>query len=191
MAHNDTEIEIKVKVDDAAPIIALMEREGRYEGEVKQADEYFTPAHKDYVSVFPVTEWLRLRDEGGKFSINYKNYHLDGEGRGLYCDEVETRIDAIDKMETIFKALDFRPLVKVEKLRRKWIYKDYEIAIDSVTGLGSFVEIEFNGRSTDPKRTTSEMVEFLRGLNVGKIQRNYQGYPFILLFPEKAKYYDE
>ena len=191
MAHSDIEIEIKVKVEDPAPLLALMEREGRYEGEAKQVDEYFTPAHKNYVSVFPVTEWLRLRDEGGKFSVNYKNYHLNAEGKSIYCDEFESHVEKIDKIRSIFKVLDFRSLVKVEKLRRQWVYNDYVVAVDSVTGLGSFVEIEFNGTSADPEETTAGMMNFLRGLKVGRVQRNYQGYPFLLLFPEKAEYYDE
>jgi len=35
------------------------------------------------------------------------------------------------------------------------------------------------------------MIKFLKDINVGKIQRNYQGYPFLLLFPEEAKYFQE
>jgi adenylate cyclase, class 2 len=191
MAHGDIEIEIKVKVERLAPLLALMEKEGKYEGEVRQVDEYFTPAHKNYTSVFPVNEWLRLRDENGKFSINYKNYHRDENGRSLYCDEYETHVEAMDKTEKIFGALGIRPLVKVDKVRRQWAYKDYGIAVDSVAGLGDFVEIEFNGESADPKRTMSEMMEFLKGLGVGRIRRNQQGYPFMLLFPEKVAYSDE
>ena len=191
MAHGDIEVEIKVRVEDVAPLIDLMGREGRYEGEVRQADEYFTPAHKDYTSKFPVTEWLRLRDEDGRFSVNYKNYHLNAEGKSVYCDEFETRVEQVEKMRSIFKALDIRPLVKVEKSRRQWAYKDYKVAVDSVAGLGDFVEIELDGRSPDPEKTTSAMVAFLRGLGVGRIRRNYQGYPVLLLFPEKAEYYHE
>lgn len=191
MAHSDIEIEIKVKVDNVTPLIALVEKEGHYEGEVNQIDEYFTPAHKNYVSAFPINEWLRLRNEDGKFSINYKKYHRDDDGKSLYCDEFETQVGAIDKIEKIFGALGIKSLVKVEKSRRQWAYKDYEIAIDSVAGLGEFVEIEFNGKSAEPKRTTSEMVTFLKGLDVGRIQQNHQGYPFMLLFPEKVEYHDE
>ncbi len=191
MAHGDIEIEIKVKVERAEPLLALMGTEGKYEGEARQADEYFTPAHKDYFSASPINEWLRLRDEGGKFSVTYKNYHRDEGGKTLYCDEFETRVGAIDGMRKIFVALGIRPVIKVEKLRRQWSYKDYEIVIDSVAGLGDFVEIEFSGESADPKRTASEMVEFLKGLGVGRIRRYRQGYPFMLLFPGKAEYDDE
>ncbi len=69
-------------------------------------------------------------------------------------------------------------------------YKDYEISIDSVKGLGDFVEIEYIGRDekVDPKKVTEEMINFLKGLRCGKIIRNYVGYPFQLLFPEEVKF---
>ena len=191
MAHDNREIEIQVRVERIAPLLALMGKEGKYEGEVRQVDEYFTPAHKDYAAASPVNEWLRLRNEDGKFSISYKNYHRGEDGRALYCDEFETHIEAMDTMKRIFGALGMRPLITVEKLRRRWTYRDYEIAVDTVVGLGDFVEIEFNGATEDPKRTTSEMVQFLKGLDVGRIQRSHQGYTFSLLFPERIEYHDE
>lgn len=188
VAHEDIEIEIKVRVENVKPLDALMQKEGQFKGEVKQVDEYFTPAHVDYTSVSPVREWLRLRNEDGTFSINYKNYHFGADGKAEYCDEVETEVDEVGKVEKIFSAVGFRTLTRVEKLRSQWTYKDYEIAIDSVAGLGDFVEIEFNKKSVDPKKVTDDMMRFLSDLGVGKIQRSYQGYPFMLLFPDKVVY---
>ena len=43
-------------------------------------------------------------------------------------------------MRKIFEALDIKPVITVEKKRRTWNYKDYEIALDSITDLGDFVE---------------------------------------------------
>ena len=37
------------------------------------------------------------------------------------------------------------------------------------------------------KKTTDEMVEFLKSLGCGKIERDYVGYPFKLLFPGEVK----
>jgi len=75
-------------------------------------------------------------------------------------------------------------------MRKVWTCENYEIAIDSVKGLGDFVEIEYIGKEkkVDPEKITEEMVNFLKSIGCGKIKRNYVGYPFQLLFPEEVKY---
>jgi predicted adenylyl cyclase CyaB len=89
----------------------------------------------------------------------------------------------------IFIALDLKPLIIVNKTRRKYHYNNYEIAFDTVVGLGDFVEIEYKGKdAVDPKQVTSEMIEFLKSQNCGLIELNNGGYPMLLLFPEDARY---
>ncbi len=69
-------------------------------------------------------------------------------------------------------------------------HDDYEIAVDSVKGLGDFVEIEHFGEAGDkpPEQITKEMVQFLKDIGCGEIKRNYVGYPFLILFPDEVKY---
>ena len=145
---------------------------------------------RDFLSVRPVKEWLRLRSENGKYSITYKNWHYQKDGRSYHADEYESVIDNIKGLKKLFKALDFNTLTTVNKIRKTWIYKDYEISLDTVENLGDFVEIEFKGESQNPdhKKISVEMVEFLRKLDCGKIKKNNGGYPFLLLFPEETKY---
>ena len=138
-------------------------------------------------------EWLRLRDSGGKHSINYKNWHYDESGKSHYCDEYETKIEDLTQLKKILDVLNFKSIVKVDKLRKTWIYKDYEVAVDSVKELGDFVEIEYIGKNekADPKKITEEMISFLKDVGCEKIKRNYVGYPFQLLFPEEVKYEEQ
>jgi len=161
-----------------------------FESKKHQIDEYFVPAHRNFINVRPAKEWLRLRNTDGVYSVNYKNWHINKVGKGHYCDEYETRIQDQDQMKKIFKALDLKPIVTVSKQRENWIYKDYKISIDSVSGLGDFVEVEYIGREKDvePEKITEEMIEFLKGIGCGKIKRNYRGYPFLLLFPKEGDY---
>lgn len=79
--------------------------------------------------------------------------------------------------------------MEVDKTRETWEYQDYEIAIDQVKGLGDFVEIEYKGeeKSVDPVKIANEMIVFLKEIGLSNIRRNYQGYPFLLLFPDEAK----
>ena len=193
MANNNIEIEIQVNVENPKPLMEFLKDSGNFQSEKHQIDEYLSPAHRDFINTRPVTEWLRLRDANGKCSINYKNWHLDEDGRSNYCDEFETKIENIEQVRKILSVLNFKPVTTVDKLRKIYTYKDYEIAIDSIVGLGDFVEIEYIGENekADPKEITREMVEFLKKIGCGKITRNYVGYPFLLLFPEEVKYEEQ
>ncbi len=189
----DIEIEIQVNIENSKPLTDFLNKNACFQKENHQVDDYFSPAHRDFTGVRPVKEWLRLRNSSGKYSINYKNWHFDDKEKSHYCDEYETEIEDGAQLKNILKVLNFKPLVKVDKTRKTWAYKNYEIAIDSVKGLGDFVEIEYIGQEekADPKKITEEMIGFLKSLGCGKIQRNYVGYPFQLLFPEEVKFEEQ
>ena len=193
MAHNNIEIEIQVNVENLKSLIRFLKSNAVFQAEKHQVDEYFSPIHKDFLGVRPVSEWLRLRNADGQFSINYKNWHHEKDGKGYYCDEFETKIESLEQVKRILSALSFRSIVTVDKLRKIYKYKDYEVAIDSVKGLGDFVEIEYIGKNkkADPKKITEGMIDFLKKIGCGKIKINYGGYPYLLLFPEEVKYEDQ
>lgn len=190
MANGNVEIEIQLNIEKPKPLIDFLKANGDFLSEKHQVDEYFSPPHRDFLGVRPVAEWLRLRDANGKYSINYKNWHFDENGRSYYCDEFESKIESIDLVRKILTALNFKSIVVVDKLRKIWAYKEYEVAIDSVRGLGDFVEIEYIGKDekVDPEKITEEMINFLKKVDCGKITRNFVGYPFLLLFPEEVKF---
>lgn len=185
----DVEIEIQVNIEDSKPLLDFLEKNANFQSEKHQLDEYFSPAHRNFIGVRPVKEWLRLRDSGGDYSINYKNWYFNKEGKSYYCDEYETKVEDKDQIKKILNVLNFKPIVVVDKTRKNWRYKDYDIAVDSVKGLGDFVEIEYIGENqeVEPEKVTEEMISFLKNLGCGKIKRNYVGYPFQLLFPEEVK----
>lgn len=186
----DVEIEIQVNIENSEPLLSFLEKNADFQKENHQTDEYFSPIHRNFIEPRPVKEWLRLRDSDGRYSITYKNWYFTENGKSHHCDEYETGIDDLDQVQKILKVLDFKSIVTVDKLRKTWTYKDYEIDVDSIKGLGDFVEIEYIGRdeNADPKKIVEEMIKFLKDIGCGKIKRNYVGYPFQLLFPEETKY---
>lgn len=190
MAHNNIEIEIQVNIENSGPLFDFLKAKGVFAHEIHQVDEYFSPVNDDFLAVRPVSRWLRLRQTEKGNSFNYKNWHFDENGKSNYCDEFETKIEDINSTRKILEALNFKNIAVVDKLRKIWTFEDYEIAVDSIKGLGDFVEIEYIGKdgSIDPKKTTDEMILFLKKLGVGKITRNHVGYPFILLFPDEVEY---
>jgi len=54
-------------------------------------------------------------------------------------------------MERMFKSLDFKNLVTVEKSRTTWVFEKVEIVIDDVTDLGIYIELEAKETFTNPK----------------------------------------
>ncbi len=186
----ETEIELQAKVERTEPLTAFLKEKGAFQYETRQIDEYFTPAHRDFLAVRPVEEWLRLRDSGGAYSLNYKRWHFDKTGRGLYADEFETKIENLAMAKKAFAAINMKPLVTVGKARKVWTYGDYEISMDSVKDLGDFVEVEYMGKrsSTEHKEIIAEMVQFLKKLGCGKLEVNHGGYPALLLFGREGKF---
>lgn len=186
---SNIEIEIQVRVEKIKPLLDFLKKNGRFVGESHQVDEYFNAPHKDFVKPRPIEEWLRLRVSNRGNSANYKKWHYDKNGKGLYADEFETVIEDIDKMRNIFISLDFKPLVTVDKERKIWIYKDYEISIDIVKDLGDYVEIEYIGKKkVDPKQTNKQMIEFLKDTGCGKLEVNHAGYPGQLILGDEVKF---
>lgn len=189
------EIEQKYKVEDITPLVALLEREGKYLGTEHQIDEYFNAPHRDFLAMGPqdgddgpskIVEWLRLRDADGAASLNYKYWHKDEQHIAHHCDEYESKVDDIDQVRRILLALNFTSMVIVDKSRRAWNYKEYEVSIDTVQGIGEFVELEYKGNdlNPDPKVIAGEMKSFLEGLHCGAVN-DQRGYPFHLLFIKK------
>ena len=184
----DVEIEIQVRISDKTKLESFLQQKAKFSNQSYQKDEYFTPAHRDFVSVKPVVEWLRLR-QSDSGSVTYKKWHYDVKGKSNYCDEYETSVGDVDQLRKIFAALDLKPIITVEKTRRAWRYQDYEIALDHVTGLGDFVEIEYKAHAgTDPGAITDGMIALLKDIGCGKIERNFVGYPFMLLYPGEVKF---
>ena len=182
---SDIEIEIKVRVEKVQPLLNLLEEEGEFKYENRQADEYFSPKTHGFLETRPIKEWLRIRSSNDKYSLNYKNWHYDDDGKSHHCDEYETVVEDGVAMKKVLEALGFESIVVVDKTRRVWIYGNYEISVDKVNKLGDFVEVEYVGESSlSPKEITAEMINFLKRAGVGKIERNFVGYPWLLLFPE-------
>lgn len=187
---SDIEIEIQVKVDNTGDLVKFLNKNAKFIKKEKQIDEYFTPSHRNFTVTRPINEWLRLRKTKNGNTITYKNWHHDKDGKSYHCDEYETGFEEIEPMNKIFTILNFKTIAIVNKSRRIWKFKNYEISLDKVKELGSFIEIEYKGKNkkVNPKKIANEMIDFLKKYNVGKVERNYQGYPFQLMFPKEAKH---
>lgn len=177
------EIEIQVQVEHNQGLLDFLSVEAQFQGEKHQVDEYFVPTHKDFLAEVPIKEWLRLRTAGEKYSINYKNWHFDEHNNGTFADEYETSVGNAEVAKRILTSVGMKPIITVDKVRKTWLWQDYEIAMDAVKDLGDFVEVEYKGGRDvlDHKEIMDGMIQFLKSKGCGSLVLNHTGYPALLL----------
>jgi adenylate cyclase class 2 len=136
-----------------------------------------------------VDEWLRVREEDGKASINYKLWQPRQAEKSTYCNEYESKITSPSDVKAILAALDFKQLIVVDKTRKSFQFEDSEISVDVIEGLGSFIEAEFNGAGEDKEAVARNLVDQLQRLGAKTGEQDYRGYPYRLL--EKAGFFKQ
>jgi len=170
------EIEIKLKVAD----MKALERELEKQGCVLSA-----PVHQHdviYSYGTGISAWeeakegditLRIRSEDGEATFNLK------EQRSSESDniEYETRVDDPEAMHRILLALGWTPQVEVKKIRRKGKLGEYEICLDEVEKLGSYVELEkLTADDANPGEVREELFKVLEGLGFSRADEETRGY---------------
>ena len=156
--------------------IATLEKEGDF-----QKDTYFNPAHRDFLSKKPVSEWLRLRQSKKGFNLDYKKWHNENND-AISCEEFETFLENTENLKNILNKLDFKGLIIVEKIRKNWTYKNAIISIDKVTELGDFIEIEIKENEfKDIEQAKEYLFNILKELNIDVGEQDFEGYPYLLL----------
>lgn len=146
----------------------------------KQKDIYFTPPHRNFLESKPISEWLRLRESEKGFTVNYKKWH-NAEGKAVSCDEFETTIGNVALLKKIFESINLKEIITVDKSRNTWNYKDTIIAVDEVTDLGFFLEIEAKGTFTTIDQAKQHLYTVLEELNAELGPQDFKGYPYRML----------
>lgn len=178
----DVEIELKLPLlngDAAREALAKLAKK-KYEN--FQHDVYFNSPGRDFLAEPDnICEWLRIRLDGDKAQINYKDWQPHEEKIKTHSIEYETNVDSYDQLEKIFTALGFKKLIEVKKTRQAWSYKDVEICLDSVEGLGEFIELEYKGDLDSVEAAREYLFAVLGELNAETGELDLKGYPYLLL----------
>lgn len=139
------EIEVKARVRDAAKLEAeLLRRGARDFGVTQQKDVYYAHPARDFVKT---DEALRIRISNDLQIITYKGPKVDTTTKSR--EEIEVSVASADAAAKIFEKLGFRSVATVRKRRRTFELKGIEVCLDSVEGLGDFVEFELENEDLD------------------------------------------
>lgn len=174
----ETELKIRLTDDEYNKLLSHMDNNALFIRETHQVDTYYQPTYRKFLDKNPVNEWLRIGRRGSKIILNYKNWYDN-----MYCDEYEVEIDDYVNLDKIFNVLGIEVIAEVDKYRKTFTYLDkYEVALDTVSKLGYFVEIEVKKYSKKPLEEYDALLKVAKdlGLNLDNIDK--EGYPYHIIY---------
>lgn len=136
------EVEMKVAADHGT-VREELEREGSSLVEsVTQKDTYYNAPDRDFVET---DEALRIRREvtangDARTAVTYKGPLVDDESKTR--EEAETYVESDEAMDAILTGLGYDAAATVTKERDHYEIDGCVVTLDTVEGLGEFLEVE-------------------------------------------------
>ena len=184
MAKDDIEIEIKISTDKKTfgKVKKYLKAHAKFVFSSKEVDKYYNAPHRDFLELKHPEEYLRIRIKGGSGAVTYKKVYFNDDGWKTHADEYESKINDTNQLEKIFSVLNFDNFLTIDKQRESYEFEDkFEIDLDTVKGLGCFVEIEatkdFGGRDA----TYNEIANFAKKLGLNPKNQDNDGYVLMMM----------
>lgn len=161
------EIEIKFKIENIESIISFLEKNKcKISKENIQNDTIYV-RDTNKVKSIEGSVWLRIRENNNKIELNYKKQ----SAKSIESEEIEFEVSSYEKANSFLKALGFKEWVQVNKKRKYTKYKDYNICIDEVEKLGTFIEIELLTDKEDKNDYQQELLTIAQELGINPSSR--------------------
>ena len=174
------EIEVLVEVYDNKKKVKEKLKDFKYEGLKHTIDEYYyDPKRKELKpdKNNQLDHCLRLRTKNDEYSITYKDDVFEN-GKWLYSNEYETKVENIDMLREIFKRLGLKKFIVIDNKKDTYTYNDYEIVVEDVKKLGLFMEVEYcTDKDVDIKEVKKEIQKFIDDLNINVSEELNMGKP--------------
>jgi adenylate cyclase class 2 len=186
------EVEVKVEADHAPVRERLRELGADAIGLVHQRDTYYDHPVRSFAES---DEALRLRRESSpgddppngeagpteepSATLTYKGPLVDDVSKSR--EEVETDVADPESASAILRAVGFESTAVVEKERERYAVEGYLVALDAVSGLGTFVEIEGTGEETDVEVLREGALDLCRRLGLDPDDSTTTSYLGLLL----------
>ena len=191
------EVEQKYPLADVAAVEAALARLGAtWHGTAEQVDRYFNHPDRDFAAT---DEALRLRRTDEALAITWKGPRLDATTktrREIELPLAKAAVPAaalakaavpaaalaqaavsatLDRWTELLEALGFRQVREVAKRRRlatvAWQGAVIEVALDHVTGLGNFVELELQADAAGIPVAAARIESLARELGCAAAER--------------------
>jgi len=134
------EVEIKARTKNTNGIRKRLDRIGaKFIKKEKQTDRIF--GHDRFLDannmVIEKGLLARIRTAGKRVVLEFKEVARFGGGL-----EIKSDLNDINAGLELLRKLEFKEAFTVSKIREQYAYNDFSVCLDSVNGLGNFIEIE-------------------------------------------------
>lgn len=173
------EIEVKAYLKDREGVIAKLKDLGCVLSEpVRQIDTVYSKTMDTTADYNSANEhFLRIRRSStGKniFTVKEKmQQHMASK-------EFETEVSDPDALEQAIFLMGYSVANGLDKTRQTAHYRNYEICLDDVQELGSFIEVE-KFSDEDPDLVVDELFQFLLSLGVKKEDQVFKKYDTLIM----------
>lgn len=164
------EVELKFRLDDLPAVESKLREIGaKEEATVSHVDRYFNHPARDFRQT---DEAFRIRSVGETNCVTYKGAKIGSVAKTRH--EIEVGIaegaDAAKQFADIVSLLSFRFVREVKKTRRSlsldWQNRSYELALDFVSTLGNFLEIELIAEAAERENAEAAVWELAKALGL-------------------------
>lgn len=168
------EVEVKVRADHE-DVRSRLEAVGADRlGTVSQTDIYYEHPVRDFAEI---DEALRIRREANgdeTARITFKGQLVEAESKTRR--EIETSVGDAEIMAEILAAVGFDEAATVRKTRDRYRLDGFTVSLDTVDGLGTFLEVETSASEADIEAQRERAQSLLDDLGVDPadhIRRSY------------------
>lgn len=182
------EIEIKARIADRRAFIAELTGHGVIVSEpVTQHDRVFGPIGVNGDDGENTAPWLRIRTET-KADVQKHIFTLKKSVTNQ-MDSIEHETEVADdkELEKIISYIQFIPYSDLVKTRQKAQIGDIEICVDSVEGLGDFIEAEkLTDEDANYDEVANELWAILERFGVERSDHVNEGYDVLMSKTKKS-----
>lgn len=170
------EVEVKARLRNKTEVQKQLEALGcKFSEPITQKDTIFALPGTPFPAGVGVNI-LRIREQNGKYIFTLKARL----STGLDKMEREVEVSDLNAAAAFTKALGFEEVITLNKTRQKANYQNWEICLDEVEDLGSFIEMEEMTKDGDSSQIQEQMFEFLKTLGIIDDDQEHYGYDVML-----------
>ena len=166
------EIEVEVTFDNTKEEVIKVLSKYEYVGEKEIVDIYYYDPLRSNLqpeSDLRLNETFRVRKTKKGHYLTYKKQHFKGK-LWVYSDEYETKVEDYNTIKKIIKMLGLKELITVHNRRNIYKYKDFEIELEDIEGLGIFIEVEKMSTLDNEIEIKEEIRDFIRSLKLKNVK---------------------
>ena len=177
-----TEIEVKARVIDQNDVLKKLAALGcAFSEPVNQDDMVYTEKIGTLDVFLSNNVFLRIRIQNDGRVILTAKKPVKKDAENLVKIEHETAVSSAEEARAILELMGYQQAVRVKKIRQTAHFNDYEICLDDIEGLGSFIELEQMAESEEADKIQKEMFTFLMSLEISPEAQVKKGYDILMI----------